>query len=104
MSKDPFGICLEPTCEDETPPKELPALTDMAKGFLGSAKDVISGVVQGDGVLVTDVVYEQRMAICNTCEFFRQEDKRCTQCGCFMEAKTKFKKTYCPVKKWGVAE
>lgn len=100
MSTDPFGVCLEPKCNDEEPSKELPSFTDMAKSLLGSAKDIFTGVAHGEGVMVSEDVYLQRMSICNTCEFFRQEDKRCTQCGCFMEAKTRFKKTFCPVHKW----
>lgn len=104
MSTDPFGICLEPKCGDEEPSKELPSLTDMAKGFLGSFKDIVGGVVQGEGLIVPEHVYAHRMSLCNTCEFFRHEDKRCTQCGCFMEAKTRFKKTYCPIHKWESVE
>jgi formamidopyrimidine-DNA glycosylase len=100
MSHDPFGVCLEPKCTDDEPPKELPSLKDMAKGFIGSAKDVLTGAIQGDGILVTEEVYTERMSICNGCEFFRKEDKRCSQCGCFMETKTRFKKTYCPIHKW----
>lgn len=99
MSKDPFGACLEPNCED-APPPELPSFTDMAKGFLGSAKDVISGAVHGENVLVTEDVYVNRMNICKACEFFRHVDSRCSKCGCFMEAKTRFVKTTCPVEKW----
>lgn len=104
MSTDPFGICLEPKCNDVEPPKELPSLSDMAKGFLNSAKDVVTGAVHGDGLFVTEEVYTTRMSLCSACEFFRKEDKRCSQCGCFMEAKTRFKKTYCPVHKWNAVE
>lgn len=100
MSNDPFGVCLEPQCTDEEPPKELPSFTDMAKGLLGSAKNVLAGVIRGEGPLVSEGVYNTRMTICNGCEFFRKEDKRCSQCGCFMEAKTRFKKTFCPIHRW----
>jgi hypothetical protein len=99
MTHDPFGVCLEPECHDSSE-KELPSVADMARGFLDSAKDVIMGVVQNEGVIVTDEIYNTRMSICNACDFLRKEDKRCTQCGCYMEAKSKFKKTYCPVGKW----
>lgn len=99
MSNDPFGVCLEPECHDETPPKELPSLTTMVKNFVGTAADVVVGAVQGEGVTVSEEVYQERMNICMGCEFFR-EDKRCTKCGCFMEAKTRFKKTFCPIHKW----
>lgn len=103
MNGDPFGICLEPTCEDEVTP-ELPSFTDMARGLLGSAKDVISGAVHGEGVLVNEDVYVGRMNICKACEFFRHTDSRCSKCGCFMEAKTRFVKTTCPINKWGSSE
>lgn len=103
MSADPFGVCLEPNCEDDTPPA-LPSFAEMAKGFFGSAKDVITGAVHGEGVLVTEDVYISRMDICKTCEFFRQTDSRCSKCGCFMEAKTRFVKTTCPIGKWGSHE
>jgi formamidopyrimidine-DNA glycosylase len=101
MSADPFGVCLEPECDDTEVPNELPTIKDMAKSLLGTAKDIAKGAMQGEGLLVTEEVYTTRMEFCNGCEFFRKEDKRCTQCGCFMEAKTRFKKTYCPVGKWG---
>lgn len=100
MSNDPFGVCLKPKCDEEELPKDLPSFTDMAKGLFGSAKDIVAGALHGEGVMVSEDVYLQRMSICNTCEFFRNEDKRCTQCGCFMETKTRFKKAYCPVEKW----
>jgi hypothetical protein len=100
MSNDPFGTCLEPQCDDTEAPPELPSLKDMTKNLLGTAKDITRGVMQGEGLLVTNELYVIRMELCNSCEFFRKEDKRCTQCGCFMETKTRFKKTYCPVGKW----
>lgn len=99
MSNDPFGVCLEPKCNDEAQP-DLPSFKDMAKGFLGTAKDIVVGAVHGEDVLVTEEIYNTRMTICEGCEFFRKSDKRCAQCGCFMEAKTRFKKTYCPIHKW----
>lgn len=99
MTHDPFGVCLEPQCNDDVEP-ELPPVKDMAKGFLGSAKDVLLGAFQGEHTLVTEEVYTTRMSICEACEFFRKSDKRCSKCGCFMEAKTRFKRTFCPIHKW----
>lgn len=96
---NPFGVCLEPKCNDAIEP-ELPPLKEMAKGFLGTAKDVLLGAFQGEDVLVTEEVYNARMNICKGCEFFRHSDNRCSQCGCFMEAKTRFKSTHCPIHKW----
>lgn len=99
MTNDPFGVCLEPKCTDDIPP-ELPSFADMAKNLFGSAKDIVAGAVRGEGILVEEQVYIDRMNICNNCEFFKRDEKRCTKCGCFMEAKSRFKKTYCPIHKW----
>jgi len=97
MNTNPFEVCLEPKCNEP----ELPSTKDMAKGFINTAFDVLGGVVRGEGLLVTEDVYNTRISICNSCEFFRKEDKRCSQCACCMETKTKFKQTSCPVHKWG---
>lgn len=39
---------------------------------------------------------EQRMAICNGCEHFRNILKVCSLCGCFMPAKTMMSGSSCP--------
>lgn len=100
MSSDPFGVCLQPECTDEESTKELPSFKDMAKQFISSAADVVGGVIDGTDILVTEHVYTNRITTCHGCEFFRKDDKRCTKCGCFMEAKTRFAKTNCPIGKW----
>ena len=41
------------------------------------------------------------MAICNGCEFL-QAAGTCSECGCFMAAKTKLPNAYCPKGKWDV--
>lgn len=99
MSNDPFGFCAEPQCDD-TVPSQLPSFKDMMKNLAGTMKDVAVGAVQGQGVFVDEPTYERRMSLCHGCEFFIQDDKRCTKCGCFMEAKTRLKKAFCPVHKW----
>lgn len=102
MSDNPFGVCLEPKCDDDktTTEQSLPSVGIMINNLAGSMKDIFGGVLHGEGVTVTEEVYNTRMNICRGCEFFIQDTKRCSQCGCFMEAKTRFKKTYCPVHKW----
>lgn len=100
MLNDPFGFCAEPKCNDEETPKDLPSFKDMVKNLAGTMKDVADGAIHGEGILVTEEIYNQRITICNGCEFFIKDSKRCTQCGCFMEAKTRLKKVFCPIHKW----
>ena len=98
---NPFeDICLEPKCGDSETPKEMPSMYQMAKNFIGSAKDIVGGVMAGEGVLVSEEIFNERIRICNECPMFESSNKRCSECGCFMEAKSAFKKTYCPLHKW----
>ncbi len=102
---DPFGVCLEPKCEDDTnksPQPSLPSGYQQLKGFLNSAKQVVGDAMAGEGVFVDEATHETRMSICRGCEFFRTEDLRCSKCGCFMERKAMFKRVSCPEEKWGV--
>lgn len=40
-----------------------------------------------------------RMAICETCEFLKEN--RCLKCGCYMSAKIHLESSGCPINKWG---
>ncbi len=42
----------------------------------------------------------QRLAICQTCEFFRPTSQTCKKCGCFMQLKVTLDNARCPVHKW----
>ena len=44
---------------------------------------------------------KKRIAICVTNEFKKfKSNKSCAMCGCYMPAKTRSKKSKCPLKKW----
>lgn len=62
----------------------------MAKGLIKSAGDLATGGV-------TDP--KERMAICNVCPF-KSDDGRCGKCGCVLAAKTRVKKSSCPIGRW----
>lgn len=42
--------------------------------------------------------YQERIAICNNCEFKR--NSRCGKCGCILEVKTRCLSCNCPISKW----
>jgi len=62
----------------------------MAKNLVKSAADLATGGV-------TDP--KERMDICNSCPF-KGDDNRCGKCGCFLPAKTRVKKSSCPISRW----
>jgi len=43
---------------------------------------------------------EQRLKICEGCEYFQKRLARCKVCGCFMKIKTKIPFADCPEGKW----
>lgn len=52
--------------------------------------------------LVSPELAKARLAVCETCEWFRPEDRRCAHpsCGCFLDEKATWKSEDCPIKKW----
>jgi hypothetical protein len=49
---------------------------------------------------VSQEVKRQRLGICSCCNHFNISLKTCSQCGCYMPAKTLFANTACPLGKW----
>ena len=69
----------------------------MAKNL---AKTAMQGIKNGK---VSEDIRNERYAVCQSCPSFIQDTKRCSECGCFMEAKTWVggnQRNLCPLKKW----
>ena len=45
-------------------------------------------------------VSEERMKICRECDYFKPSTNQCKKCGCFMNGKTMFMDSKCPIGKW----
>lgn len=43
---------------------------------------------------------DERYNICKSCEFFLENTKRCSKCGCFLKIKTAVPAFHCPIDKW----
>lgn len=50
---------------------------------------------------VQQQVAEERLSICKQCPKYLPTGN-CTECGCFMKAKTKLPNATCPIHKWGI--
>jgi len=70
---------------------------NMAKGMLKTAGQAMRhGKVKAE-------IRKERYDTCNACSAFNADSKRCSECGCFMEAKTWVggdPNMLCPLKKW----
>lgn len=80
-----------------------------SKGLKKLAMDVLQGIIVEE--LLTDVdIIQERQDICGSCERMDWKNKKCLECGCFLELKTKSKVnrkvnggseiTHCPLNKW----
>jgi uncharacterized paraquat-inducible protein A len=58
--------------------------------------DVINPYIEN----VSDEVYNKRMDICKSCEFFFKPTSQCKKCGCLMHLKSKLPHATCPIGKW----
>ena len=66
----------------------------------GAIRNAQQATVNG---LVSKKVREARYDTCKSCPFFIKESKRCSECGCFMEAKSWINgdpDVLCPKKLW----
>lgn len=77
--------------------KAMPGAGKMAKGLLRTTGQALrNGKVSSE-------VRNERYDTCRACPLFDPKSKRCTDCGCFMEAKTWVggdPDMLCPQKKW----
>jgi hypothetical protein len=87
---------------------EYPSLVQQAKNLAKFTVDVVKDQVIGsetNSVLyASDTLYNQRLEICKTCNFYDEEQNRCKHCGCWLKYKARFKAGVCPVRKWGYNE
>lgn len=81
------------------PPRALPSIATMAISAVSAVASEAKAVMQGVPDLSPEEV-EARLALCRVCEFYRDDDGRCSKCGCFMEIKTVLRTSKCPVGTW----
>jgi hypothetical protein len=86
--------------QDESDPKKKkikPSITQMAGNLMNTGRQAL---VNGK---VSPQIRKERYDICKSCEYFIEDSKRCSECGCFMEAKTWVggnPDMLCPKQKW----
>ena len=66
--------------------------------FVNNLKEKLSSIAHTVDIADDDII-AHRISTCNSCEHFTRL-RRCKQCGCFMDVKTKLVIAKCPVDKW----
>ena len=80
---------------------EYPSLPEQGKNLAKFTFDVIKKALQSDeGLIVSNEIKEERLAICRSCDYYDASQIRCKHCGCFLEQKAAFSIDSCPIDKW----
>lgn len=83
--------------KDEQFPSIDKQINNLSKFIFEISNDVLDGNIN---VFVDDDTKKERMEICRKCEFFSARQERCKKCGCWLDYKTKFTASTCPIDKW----
>jgi hypothetical protein len=84
------------------PPVIAPKLSvkNKIRNLFCSVKNIVSDASNGKEVTVNDVNYNKRVNTCIECPYLSEDKNVCTQCGCFIKMKAKFKSSTCPKNYW----
>ena len=80
--------------------KKKLSLWSKTKGFFRSAVGVFFKSLKNGSVMSSVYERRKRLAICKSCTSYDRSCDECTECGCPMKRKVKFKYAECPRRKW----
>lgn len=71
-------------------------MNDLAK----TTTNIVYQLIKEGKMLADAEKANQRMSICESCEFLKKDFYQCNKCKCFMKIKTKLQAAKCPIDKW----
>ena len=96
MEERPAPKKRPPMPKMQPPQPQGPSLIKKTKNFAKSAARHIS-----NGLPVVDnAEMEKRLKLCVSCDRYNSDNKTCSECGCYVDIKTKWALESCPLKKW----
>jgi len=79
---------------------DYPPMSDQAKNMMELAIKMAKQAVNGGPIKVPAETKQERLKICEECPSFEPHERRCKECGCYMELKASFTDSSCPLEKW----
>lgn len=77
-----------------------PSAAKVAGNAAKAAGRAIGAFLTGKPVLVETDVRNARLTVCHSCDRFDPKKNRCSECGCYVNGKTKLATERCPLGKW----
>ena len=62
--------------------------------------DVIKDEIKGTTDILEQPEIQKRKNICHSCPDFKPLTRSCGHCGCFIDMKTRYRQSMCPIDKW----
>tara|TARA_B100000427_G_C15401343_1_gene547790 strand:+ start:489 stop:938 length:450 start_codon:yes stop_codon:yes gene_type:complete len=75
--------------------KSFPSIPERMMNLTKSSFEVLNGYIFDGQWQVPDEIYNHRLKICSTCDWYK--DRYCRKCGCPMDQKAKFAAMECPM-------
>ena len=80
---------------------EYPSLPEQGKNMAKFVWDLFQHTMKNqESLFVSDEIAEQRVKICQKCEWYDAAQHRCKECGCYLAPKVKFSLESCPIGSW----
>lgn len=80
---------------------EFPSFQEQIQNFVEATTKATQEALNGGDIFVSTEVQKQRLLICSVCDQLDTATARCTECGCFVQIKSKVTTEECPLGKWG---
>lgn len=84
--------------------EQYPSIGDQSKNVAKSVFTIFKGMMQGEPIFAAPEVQQERLDICNACEFNDKPEGKCIKCGCVLDWKIPAAAMECPEGKWGMDE
>lgn len=69
------------------------------RAFVGAVATECGAAASGEPAVEPEE-RARRIAICEGCDYFVRADRRCSRCGCWVDAKAGFRTQQCPEARW----
>lgn len=90
------GRCKQIGCNGNCKIPPLPSKFQMAANLVqATIEHAKTGFANVD-----NTTQEGRLEICKGCEFYLAAQDRCSKCGCYVQSKSAWKSSHCPIGKW----
>lgn len=78
---------------------DLPPFLEQITNLATAGRDIVLGFLKSGKIKASSQMHKDRMEVCLACDKLT-DDFRCSQCGCFIKAKSQLLTQDCPLRKW----